>query len=428
MPNWVRTAQLRQDHEQQPMTSLSDRIKNLTPEQQELLRRRMEQRKRSMPDPAGSHSFAPTLIEGERLRRKVDFSIFFFSADGTTREEDRYRLLFESARFADCNGFNAIWTPERHFQTFGGLYPNPAVLSAALAVMTERVQIRAGSLVLPLHSPVRVAEDWALVDNLSGGRVGVSFATGWHEHDYVIAPANYEERRELMFRDIQVVRRLWAGEAVELPGVHGKKTTVKTLPRPIQQQLPFWVTVSSPRTWQRAGAIGANVLTALGGITLEMLSHSIADYRKARMESGYDPRTGVVSLMLHTYLGSDMEAIRAKVRAPLKSYLQSYLDQFRPMVGEGITDPSSPEMQELLELAFENYFQNASLLGTPAKCADMIRKIAAAGVNEAACLIDFGIDFESTMLSLEQLADLRRSLEHELAAASKEGREADKVS
>lgn len=400
------------------MSNLSERIKNLSPEQQALLRRRMQQRENGQVSPAPSDTVVPPVsLETPHLRRKVDFSIFFFSADGTTSEQDRYKLLTESARFADRNGFNAIWTPERHFQTFGGLYPNPAVLSSALAMITEHVQIRAGSLVLPLHSPVRVAEDWALVDNLSHGRVGISFATGWHEHDYVIAPQNYEDRREQMFRDIAVVRRLWAGEEVALPGVGGKKTTVKTLPRPIQPELPVWVTVSSERTWQRAGEIGANVLTALGGLSLESLSQCINTYRKARAENGHDPRKGIVSLMLHTYLGTDNDAILAKVREPLKNYLQSYLDQFRPMMAQGVTDGSSREMQDLLDLAFENYFQNASLLGTPAKCAAMINKISDAGVNEAACLIDFGIDFESTMQSLEHLADLRWSLDRSIAAA-----------
>src|SRR5262249_1475785 len=157
-----------------------------------------------------------------------------------------------------------------------------------------------------------VAEDWALVDNLSRGRTGISFATGWHEHDYVIAPANYEDRRELMFQNISLVRRLWAGEEVEIPGVGGKKVAVKTLPRPVQKELPFWVTVASERTWKRAGEVGANVLTAFS-ISLDELRLHIAAYRKARMENGHDPRTGIVSLMLHTYVGTNPEQIRAIV-------------------------------------------------------------------------------------------------------------------
>ncbi|HZD94388.1 MAG TPA: MupA/Atu3671 family FMN-dependent luciferase-like monooxygenase [Candidatus Sulfotelmatobacter sp.] len=396
------------------MSNLSERIRNLKPEQQELLRRRMQR------DPNTQQSAdraANTLASVSRQgAKKVDFSIFFFSADGNAGEEERYRLLLESARFADAQGFAAIWTPERHFQAFGGLYPNPSVLSAALAMITENVQIRAGSLVLPLHSPVRVAEDWALIDNLSRGRVGISFATGWHEHDYVIAPQNYEDRRELMFKNISLVRQLWAGEAVEFPGVGGRKVAVKTLPRPVQKDLPFWVTVASARTWQRAGEVGANVLTAFS-ISLEELQQNIATYRRARMEHGHDPRTGIVSLMLHTYIGTDLEQVRAIVRDPLKSYLQTYINQFRPMVGDNVVDPSSLEMQSLLDAVFEHYFEQNSLLGTPEKCAAIIEQVTAAGVNDLACLLDFGLDYETTMEGLRHLAALRRDLLPQTATA-----------
>jgi natural product biosynthesis luciferase-like monooxygenase protein len=401
------------------MSNLSERIQNLTPEQQELLRRRM-QREAAQQSQAVTRSAAAVADHAPapdrpQLRQKVDFSLFFFSADGNAGEDQRYRLLLESARFADANGFSAVWTPERHFQAFGGLYPNPSVLSAALAMITQNVQIRAGSLVLPLHSPVRVAEDWALVDNLSHGRVGISFATGWHEHDYVIAPANYESRRELMFQNIPLVRRLWAGDDVEMTGVGGKKVSVKTLPRPVQKELPVWVTVASERTWQRAGEVGANVLTAFS-TSADELRQNIIGYRKARMENGHDPRTGIVSLMLHTYVGTDLEQVRAIVKEPLKAYLQTYINQFRPMAGDSVVDPSSAEMQSLLEAVFEHYFEQSSLLGTPDKCAAIIEKVVAAGVNDLACLLDFGLDHETTMEGLRHLAELRRSMQPQIAA------------
>lgn len=403
------------------MSKLSERIQNLTPEQQELLRRRM-QREAGQQLQAVQASTGVALADAtpvparSNLRQKVDFSIFFFSADGNAEEDQRYRLLLESARFADANGFAAVWTPERHFQAFGGLYPNPSVLSAALAMITQHVQIRAGSLVLPLHSPVRVAEDWALVDNLSHGRVGISFATGWHEHDYVIAPANFEDRRELMFQNIALVRQLWAGEDVEIVGVGGKKVPVRTLPRPVQKELPFWVTVASTRTWQRAGEVGANVLTAFS-TSLDELRQNIAGYRKARMENGHDPRTGIVSLMLHTYVGTDLDQVREIVKEPMKSYLQTYINQFRPMAGESVVDPSSPEMQSLIDAVFEHYFEQSSLLGTPDKCAAVIEKVAAAGVNDLACLLDFGLDHETTMEGLRHLAELRQSMQSQNASA-----------
>jgi natural product biosynthesis luciferase-like monooxygenase protein len=295
-----------------------------------------------------------------------------------------------------------VWTPERHFQTFGGLYPNPSVLGAALAMITERVQIRAGSVVLSLHSPVRVAEEWAVVDNLSNGRVALSFATGWHAHDYVIAPEAYADRRALMLQRIPIVRQLWAGETVLLPGVDGKPTPVRTFPRPLQAELPVWITASSPATWHSAGAIGANILTGLSS-SLETLEQHIQSYRQARVQHGHDPRDGIVSLMLHTYLGTDIESTRARVREPLKAYLQNYVEQFRPLLAEAALEQSFSNADTLLDFAFERYFTYSALLGTPDKCAAMLDALCALGVDEVACLLDFGLDLPSVLESLERL-------------------------
>ncbi|MFM2072971.1 MAG: hypothetical protein RLZZ623_3235, partial [Actinomycetota bacterium] len=108
----------------------------------------------------------------------IDFSLFYFSGDEAENTgAGKYRLLLEGARWADEHGFCAVWTPERHFHAFGGLYPQPAVTGAAVAAITKRVQIRAGSVVMPLHHPIRVAEAWSIVDNISDGRVGVSIAS-----------------------------------------------------------------------------------------------------------------------------------------------------------------------------------------------------------------------------------------------------------
>jgi alkanesulfonate monooxygenase SsuD/methylene tetrahydromethanopterin reductase-like flavin-dependent oxidoreductase (luciferase family) len=82
-----------------------------------------------------------------------------------------------------------------------------------VAAVTDHIEIRAGSVVLPLHNPLRVAEEWSVVDNLSHGRTAISFASGWHPDDFVLAPEQYKKRKEILLRDIDVVRRLWRGES-----------------------------------------------------------------------------------------------------------------------------------------------------------------------------------------------------------------------
>ena len=84
----------------------------------------------------------------------MDISLFFFSADGSGTAANKYQLFIDTVQFADRNGFTAVWIPERHFDPFGGLYPNPSVLGAAMAMVTKRLQIRAGSVVIPIQDPL----------------------------------------------------------------------------------------------------------------------------------------------------------------------------------------------------------------------------------------------------------------------------------
>lgn len=348
---------------------------------------------------------APSLAEPETAG--ISFSLYFFSDDGSNASGDKYQLVLESARFADQHGFTAVWTPERHFQDFGGLYPNPSVLSAALAVLTKRIQIRAGSVALPLHHPVRVAEEWSLVDNLSHGRVAVSFASGWHTNDFIFAPDKYDDRKEVMFRHLELIQKLWAGEKVKLPSAGGSEVEFRILPRPVQPQLPIWITTSgSAETWRRAGAIGANVLAAYIGYSQEELGQRIELYREARATHGHDPRSGVVTIMLHTFVGDNNDTVKEKVRAPFSNYLRTYFKQYET-TGAGVAGVSEADKDALMSAAFEKYFATNTLMGTPDKCARLVDELVAAGVNEIACLVDFGVDADSVLAGLARLDELR---------------------
>jgi natural product biosynthesis luciferase-like monooxygenase protein len=380
-------------------------------------------------------SEGPEFLSSRLKSRLVDFSLFYFASDAGEAGGDRYRLLLEGAKFADRHGFAAVWTPERHFHAFGGLYPNPSVAGAALAALTQRVQIRAGSVVLPLHHPIRVAEEWALVDNLSGGRVGVSFASGWQSNDFVLNPGVYADRKALMFREIETVRRLWRGERVAFAGPNGKEVEVQTLPRPIQPELPVWVTAAgSPDTFRMAGEIGANLLTHLLGQGVEDLAEKIAVYRRAR--EGHGHGRGHVTLMVHTFVGEDEEEVRETVRKPMTDYLRSAVDLIKQAAASSpqlnlrsqqtgkspaelleSRELSEEDMQALLNHAFERYFKTSGLFGTPEACLEMVRRLRAADVDEIACLIDFGVEAGAALAHLEHLNALRELASAEAAPA-----------
>ncbi|UGT44821.1 LLM class flavin-dependent oxidoreductase [Nocardia yamanashiensis] len=345
---------------------------------------------------------------GETPSDRMRFSLLFFSSDAQRQADDRYRLLLESARFADTHGFEAIWIPERHFHKFGGLYPNPAVLGAALAAGTERVRIRAGSVVLPLHNPVRVAEDWSVVDNLSGGRVDVAFATGWNVDDFVLAGGNYADRVEITRAGMDTVQRLWRGETVALANGAGEERAVRIFPAPVQPALPTWLTCSGGiERFEMAGAVGANILTALLFQEVDELAEKLAAYRKARAEHGHGAEAGIVTVMLHTFVGADEARVRKTVEGPFKSYLEDSVDLWR-RGSEALDSLDEKTRNRVLDFAFERYYRNNGLFGTPAGAAAMVERLRAIGVDEIACLIDFGIPDAEVLTGLESLAALEQ--------------------
>ena len=402
------------------MDDISKRFSSLTPEQLALLKLRLKKQGLRSPleqtaavgvEPSAGQAKEQSEDEFDWKSRPVEkslgFSLYFFSDDGSKDSPDKYRLVLESAKFADRNSFSAVWTPERHFQDFGGLYPNPSVLSAALAMITDRVQIRAGSVALPLHHPVRVAEEWSVVDNLSNGRAAISFASGWHPDDFIFAPAVYEDRKEVMFRHIELFQRLWAGETFMMPGVGGKEVPVRLLPKPLQSRLPIWITsAGSPQTWIRAGEIGANILAALIGYSFDDLAERIRSYREARARCGYDSQTGVVSIMMHTFVGQSTSAVKEQVRAPFTHYLRSYFKQY-DNVRVAADEVTEADRDAIMNAAFDLYFENNTLMGTPAKCSRVIEQLLAVGVDEVACLVDFGVEADAVLGNLQYLNELR---------------------
>ncbi|WP_345025323.1 MupA/Atu3671 family FMN-dependent luciferase-like monooxygenase, partial [Streptomyces sedi] len=350
-----------------------------------------------------------------------DVSLYFFGDYPEDDAHDKYALIMEAAEFADRNGFHALWFPERHFASFGALFPNPSVLAAALAARTSRVRLHAGSVVLPLHHPVRVAEEWSVVDNVSGGRVGLCFASGWHATDFALAPENFGRHREVMYEHLATVRSLWAGEAVTTASGDGQPVDVRLHPAPVQSDPPMYAAVvGNPDSYRRAAAEGLGVVTNLMTQTVERLAENIARYRAARAEHGLDPAGGRVVVLMHTYLAEDDADARAEARRPFLNYLRSslsLLNQVTNSLGFEVDLANSPEedVEFLLGRAYADYCDSRALIGDREAALATARRLLAAGADEIACFVDFGVDKEKVLAALPLVDGLRRDLAAEPA-------------
>ena len=352
----------------------------------------------------------------------MEFSLYYWGNDDGVGAQ-KYQLLLEGAKFADTNGFCAVWTPERHFHAFGGPYPNPAVTGAAVAAVTSNIAVRGGSCVMPLHHPIRIAEEWAVIDNLTNGRAGIAVASGWHPDDFVLRPENTPPaNKTAMFEIADQVRRLWRGEQVEFPTKTGTLTLL-TQPRPVSKELALWVTTAgNPETWREAGAFGANILTHLLGQTIDEVGGKIKLYHQALRDAGHDPANHTVTLMLHSYLAGSRDAARETAREPMKNYLRSAAALIKQYAWafpafkkpQGISNPmdidiaslSAEEMDAILDFAFQRYFDESGLFGTVEDALARVEELKRIGVGEIACLIDYGIATETVLQSLRPLAEV----------------------
>lgn len=351
----------------------------------------------------------------------MQFGLYYFAnLEGEeNQEKDKYHLILNSAKWADQNGFVRLWTPERHFHSFGGLSPNPSVLAAALAATTQNIQICAGSVVLPLHDPIRVAEEWAVVDNISNGRVGLGVACGWVPNDFVISGKQdeFDSRKETFADSTTTLRKLWRGEPHHVTNPKGEEISILTQPRPIQKEVPIWITAAAnPETFRQAGEMGDNLLTHLLGQSLHELEAKISVYRKAWNDAGHTGR-GIITLMLHTFVGESDDFVHEIVREPMKKYLAGSLNLAAANI-ESVPFLKNAEkidvsalndeiVDETLEASFEKYFHMAGLFGSYEKCLDMVDKVEQIDVDEIACLVDFGIDEDTVLQGLEKLNVVR---------------------
>lgn len=331
----------------------------------------------------------------------MHFSLMFFSSGERGGATATYNHILEFARRADASGWTRVWLPERHFADFGAVHPNPAVLGAAVAAHTRRIRIAAGSVVAPLHDPLRIAEEWAIVDNLSEGRVDLSLAAGWRAEDFALTPGSYAKRVSLLAKSADDVRRLWRGESLSREDGTGTTRAVRTRPRPCQPELPLWITAArSTTSFEMAGALGANLLTYLVDLGFDGMAKRLADYRGARQRAGH-AGAGWVTVMLHSFVGAQSDDVRCAIAPAYVDYLVAN----RELLGASGA-LTALDATELARAQFERVFERLSLIGGRSACAQVVGRLRELGVDEIACLVDFPADLNLAADALPRLLEL----------------------
>jgi natural product biosynthesis luciferase-like monooxygenase protein len=335
---------------------------------------------------------------------KVTFSCIFFSdVRKDVSNIDKYRFVRELVEFADQAKFEAVCFPERHFYEFGSIYANSSVIAAYFAPLTRHVRLRAAAVTNTLHHPAEIVENWAMVDILSNGRVDLGFGSGWNKADYILSPDTYENRSELRNERIEIIRKLWRGESVDFAGPGGQIFATKIYPTPVQKELNVWYSTFSEQGFEHAGRHGYNIFTMLFAIEMPALERKIAIYRQARHAAGFDPATGIVSLLIHAFVHPDEEWMRRVVAAPLKEYIRSSTVPQMKAVNKSF---NPLEIDKIIDYSYARYLSSGGIFGSLENCQKQIDRLVAIGVNDIAFLQDYGVDYAAVVDSLQYLRQL----------------------
>ena len=170
-----------------------------------------------------------------------------------------YDETLEDVQYAEELGYDHVWITEHHFIE-DGYTPSVLPICAAVARLTSRVRIGTWVLLLPLHNAIRVAEDAATVDILSGGRLDLGVGLGYRIEEFEGFGVDRRQRASLMDESLEILTRTLNGETVSMSGRHYNVSNLRVTPQPLQRPFPLWVGARSELAARRAARFGANLM------------------------------------------------------------------------------------------------------------------------------------------------------------------------
>jgi alkanesulfonate monooxygenase SsuD/methylene tetrahydromethanopterin reductase-like flavin-dependent oxidoreductase (luciferase family) len=238
-----------------------------------------------------------------------------------------YAELLEQAEAADALGFDSFWVAEHHFHEYG-VIPRPPVWMAAAAQRTRRIRLGAGVVVLPFDNPLRTAEDYAMVDILSGGRLDLGVGSGYLAHEYAGFGVDATSKRERFDEALDVLLRAWSGERFSYAGKHHQVHDVQLNVRPLQRPHPrVWVAVLRNEAAPFVGARGLPVMTIPYAATeqVDELGEVVRAFRAAFVGAGGRPEEATVAFGLHVHCAEDLAQARADAKEAMDRYVRTRL-------------------------------------------------------------------------------------------------------
>jgi alkanesulfonate monooxygenase SsuD/methylene tetrahydromethanopterin reductase-like flavin-dependent oxidoreductase (luciferase family) len=278
---------------------------------------------------------------------------------------------------AERAGIDILWLAEFHLNTRTVL-ASPLAVAAAIAGRTQRIRIGTAVQVLPLGDPLRLAEEWATVDQISRGRLIFGVGRASSPRSYLAYGIPHAESRERLAETLEIMLRAWTEPSFSYEGTYFHYSNVALSPRPHQQpHPPIRVAATSSETYAQLGTQGHAILTAVGSGGIAELATDLATYRAAHRAAG-QTSGGDVYLRIPVYVAATEEKAIAEPRESLmQSYQQAaaHITQIATLSESADLDRSAARAQALTRLSYEQVRRDNVIVGTPAQVAERLQEL-----------------------------------------------------
>jgi alkanesulfonate monooxygenase SsuD/methylene tetrahydromethanopterin reductase-like flavin-dependent oxidoreductase (luciferase family) len=289
---------------------------------------------------------------------------------------DVYAAMLAQADAAEDLGFEAIWIAEHHFTSYGTV-PSPAVFGAAVAQRTKRLRIGIGISVLPFHDPRHVAEDYAMLDVLSGGRLDFGVGRGYQPAEFEAMGVSMAESRSRTAEALDIIEGLWTQDEFSYQGQHFAFENLTLRPKPIQSPPPIWMAAVSPETLEIAARAGRRILQGPQVTPLPIVKANYERYRSILAESGFDHTGFEMPMSKPVYCSATSDAARDEAAESIMWLQRMNAER---MSGPKANDPSyafyQKAQQRLTGADFENQrATGAQWADTPERLVPLVREL-----------------------------------------------------
>ena len=324
---------------------------------------------------------------------------FFLQAPPGRTDVDILREEVDQMVLSEDLGFDSIWLTEHHYADYG-LSAAPTALLATVAARTQRIRLGTAVYVIPFHHPLRLAEETATLDILSGGRLTVGLGRGNRPMEFYGHGVPQQQSRERMEEGVDVLLQAWTQDRVNYAGTYWQIHNVPVYPKPLQQpHPPLAFAVTSPETIAWTASRGYGMLSSGLGTPLPQTVRNRDAYVQGLRANGFN-QSQIDDLLArwvitkHVYVAATDAEAQAEAHAPEMWYRDAFIRSLSAESLQGlhqsVYDGANAMLARLRSQTWEDLLQSALVIGSPETVAARIADLERAGAGEVVCWMNFG--------------------------------------